>query len=97
MQIVINMPDEKYERLPYIDQISLRDYIANGTPLPREHGDLVDRDEINNKFYAIWDELESFSNKPSYKELLDKLSGCLDAAKPVIKNNYEEVEEELWS
>lgn len=48
MQIVINIPDEKYERLPYIDQISLRDYIANGTLLPKGHGRLIDADDLDN-------------------------------------------------
>jgi hypothetical protein len=99
MQLVINIPKDAYDfikRTGYHTQ-SLYEAIKNGVPLPKEYGDLVDRDEINSRFNAIWDELENRSNAPSYKELLDKFSMCLDTAKPVIKNNYEDVEEDLCS
>lgn len=35
MQVVIDMPDEEYKRLVYIDIFKLRGYIENGTPLPK--------------------------------------------------------------
>jgi len=38
MQIVIDIPDEEYKRLVYIDMFKLRGYIENGTPLPERHG-----------------------------------------------------------
>jgi len=44
MQIVINIPDEKYDRLLYQDIISLRSYVENGTVLPKGHGRLIDAD-----------------------------------------------------
>jgi hypothetical protein len=59
--------------------------IKNGTPLPKEHGDLVDRDAINKRFNAIYDELVALSNQPTHKELLDKLSMCLDTEIPIIE------------
>lgn len=70
--------------------------VLNGIPLPEKYGDLVDRDTINNKFNAMCDEVEALSNQPTDKELLNKLSMCLDTAEPIIKNNYEEAEENLW-
>ena len=65
--------------------------IRKGIPLPKEHGDLVDRDSINCRFYDIGKELESYSNKPTYKELLDKLSMCLDTALPIIEAESEDI------
>ena len=47
MKIVIDIPNEKYKRLPYIDQFSLREYIENGTPLPKGHGRLIDADKLH--------------------------------------------------
>ena len=44
MQIVIDIPDEKYDRLLYQDIISLRSYVENGTVLPKGHGRLIDAD-----------------------------------------------------
>lgn len=37
MQIVIDISDEKYERLVYQDIISLRSYIENGIVIPKGH------------------------------------------------------------
>jgi hypothetical protein len=45
MELVIKMPEEEYERLPYIDIFKLRKYIENGTLLPKGHGRLIDADE----------------------------------------------------
>jgi len=89
MQIVIDIPKEEYKRLVYIDIFKLRGYIESGKQLPKGHGDLVDRDKINDRFYGIWKELESYSNKPTYKELLDRLSMCLDTALPIIEADKE--------
>jgi len=101
MQIVIDISEDSYKAtcngcmLPP-DVKNVVEAIKDGTLLPKGHGDLVDRDGINSRFNAIYDELESLSCEPAYKELLDKLSMCLDMAEPVIKENYEETEEELW-
>lgn len=64
MQIVIDIPNEKYERLPYIDQFSLREYIENGTILPKGHGRLGDLDKIWNKLK----ELEEYYQAKFLKE-----------------------------
>lgn len=90
MEIVINIPDKKYERLPYIDILQLREYIENGIPLPKGHGDLVDRDAINEQFYGIWRELDCCSNKPTYKRLLDNWSMCMGTAPTIIEADEEE-------
>jgi hypothetical protein len=51
MQIVIDVPEEEYNTRQllhyfgcYSDKLDL--VIYNGTPLPKGHGDLVDRDAI---------------------------------------------------
>lgn len=103
MQLIIDIPENTYIRIQALvsDDYFEHDIcgysmrrIANGTPLPAEHGELVDRDVINERFDGIWDELHSYSNQPTYKELLDKLSMCLNTADAIIKDNYDEVEEE---
>ena len=46
MQVVINIPDEAYAVLkskPVLDNIA-ESIIANGTPLPKGHGRLIDAD-----------------------------------------------------
>lgn len=96
VELVIKMPEEDYRTIkngsvvgdltiPYVF-----DAIRNSKRLPKGHGDLVDRDEINDRFYSIWRELKSYSNKPSQKELLDKWSMCMDDATPIIEADKEE-------
>lgn len=99
MQIVIEIPEKIYSYIttqwrdvPKNDSpISIIcNAIIDGTPLPKGHGDLVDRDAINNRFYNIWKELESYSNQPTYKKLLDKWSMCMDTEHPIIKADEED-------
>lgn len=50
MQIVIDIPEEEYEEIIYSEDCGLHTLtraIANGTPLPKGHGRLIDADEID--------------------------------------------------
>lgn len=94
IQLVVEI-EERYYEIIKNDVERGMDYmpcvlIAKGQLLPKGHGDLVDRDAINDRFYNIWKELESYSNKPTYKKLLDRWSMCMDTAQPVIKADKEE-------
>jgi hypothetical protein len=59
MQVVINISEEDYEGLKRNDKFNdmhLNYYeklIANGVPLPKGHGRLVDADEIDNNIYDL--------------------------------------------
>jgi hypothetical protein len=57
MQIVIDIPDEKYDRLLYQDIISLRSYVENGIVLPKGHGRLIDADALEKKMCDREEEL----------------------------------------
>ena len=60
MQIVINIPEVFYEALKKTDTMVsgqrsgktlmsvIYSAVANGTPLPKNHGDLIDRDKLLN-------------------------------------------------
>ena len=58
MQIVIDIPKEAYELLKnegvdWLGAEHILNAVANGTPLPKGHGALIDREELRNK-YASW-------------------------------------------
>ena len=58
MKIVIDIPEESYkllkdEGVDWLGAEHILDAVANGTPLPKRHGDLIDREELINK-YAGW-------------------------------------------
>ena len=53
MQIVIEIPDQKYKWIvnnpqTYTDE--LHEAIRNGTPLPKNHGRIIDADELYGDF-----------------------------------------------
>ena len=58
MQIVIDIPEERYKDIQRIASVQLEDryfqtgeqIIARGTPLPKGHGRLIDADELYGDF-----------------------------------------------
>lgn len=48
MQIVIDIPEEDYEYLKKHNKHGLYSSILNGITLPKEHGNLVDYEELKN-------------------------------------------------
>jgi len=48
MRIVIDIPEERYEFIKGLDNTcyDIHTAIANGIPLPKGHGDLIDRSKL---------------------------------------------------
>lgn len=87
MQILIDIPNNEYERIvkdPYYENIygkSICKIIKKGIPLPKKHGDLIDRDEL--KRYAGW------YNLATDKSIHAVLTKEIDWVKPVIERTKE--------
>ena len=75
MQIVIEIDEEDYNRLkeiPYVfDSLVSRLYnaVKNGTPLPKNHGDLIDRQIAINAFENCIHELGIDDEPYNYGEM----------------------------
>lgn len=94
IELVIKIPKEVKNRLcfgvTYAKDIqTVCEALHNGTPLPKGHGELVDRNDINERYDSIYNDAINCSNQPSDKYLLDKLSMCLDTALPIIAADVE--------
>ena len=96
IELVIKIPEEIYNSACAANNIwDMRmagfvcSAIANGIPLPKGHGELVDRDVVNERYDAIYRDAMNCSNRPSDKYLLDKWSMCLDAALIIIEADKE--------
>lgn len=50
MKIVIDIPDEEYKRLAYIDIFKLRGYVENGTPLSEGCKRLISTNEFKKAY-----------------------------------------------
>lgn len=97
IELVIKIPeglkkDFESEQWTALSCMEMKNALEKATPLPKEHGDLVDRDAINDRFDSIYDEAMCCSCAPTYKYLLDKFSMCLDTEKPIIEGTYNEDE-----
>ena len=57
MQIVIDISEEMYEELKYLNvhgfTTAVEEAVANGTPLPKGHGGLIDVNEIIGKVHGV--------------------------------------------
>lgn len=57
MKIVIDIPEEEYERMKEQSMFGKvdvwRQAIQNGTPLPKGHGRLIDADELKTLSYEV--------------------------------------------
>lgn len=45
IELVIKIPEEDYERIKNSDDMNFN-VIKNGTPIPKGHGDLIDRSKL---------------------------------------------------
>lgn len=85
MKVVIDIPEEDYKDLMNEEWISaLNDYqlmIRNGKPLPKGHGDLIDRDFVVNILEREVEYAEDLARHRTLNYILDVV---IDGAKTVI-------------
>ncbi len=87
MKLVIDIPDEEYERIQALDwKNSSRWYspvsnaIHNGTLLPKGHGDLIDRSELKEHLYAC-----ETNGRPLYVMELHERLAVIDEVDAIIE------------
>ena len=85
MQLVINIDDKLYNRIKYLEPRAdsmldeLMRSVQNGTPLPKGHGKLVDKEKLGLTDFEI------LMCKGSYKEGLKMLLKKIDNASTIIE------------
>ena len=87
MQIVIDVPEARYKDILRIASVQLNErlatpeqIIANGTPLPRGHGRLVDEDEVRDLLYE---------QEYNYFTELDKVCDTIGEATTLVEADYD--------
>lgn len=74
MQIVIDIPEEEYEEIINREDCGLHvltKAIANGTPLPKGHGRLIDADALYSDGGGEWDGIGITKNTYSERVIKD--------------------------
>ena len=90
MKIVIDVPEEIYDRcreyrLRCGEAEVLEGAVANGMPLPKEHGRLIDADEVLAYMWKTFDEQDLYL-PIHFKELvIDEIPTVLNAE---VNNEY---------
>lgn len=86
MELVINIPEEDWKYLKESDGCrwsrAIIEGVINGTPLPKGHGDLIDRRELKKEVYTTteW-------NGDVHRIIYE---ASIDDAKPIIEADKEE-------
>lgn len=104
MQIVIDIPEETKEQIialtnvgasfpPKLQENIVR-AIINGTPLPKNHGDLIDRSKIYKAIPAEKDNITgmgmSYEEMEAYNEGINDMYILVQGAKPIIEADKED-------
>lgn len=71
IELVVKIPEEEYKNICLMSKdgicMALYDWIANGVPLPKGHGRLIDADELLKQSYRI-DDSETLSTRDVVNE-----------------------------
>ncbi len=92
MKVVINLPEKVYKEIcsgnfetdGYF-KANLQDTFRNGTPLPKNHGRLIDADEYKEHLYAC-----ETNDRPLHIMELDERLATVDDAPTIIEADKEE-------
>ena len=104
MKIVIEIDENLYTRLfdngvdNYDDAVDMAKAIRKGTPLPKGHGDLIDRSKICKAIPAEEDNCTGFGmtydEMDAYNDGIDEMYEKLQRVKPIIEADKENTDEE---
>lgn len=94
MKIIIDIPEEAYkvlqsdEGVDWLGAEHILQAVANGTPLPKGHGRLIDADEYKEHLYAC-----ETNGRPLHIMELDERLATVDDAPTIIEADKAESEE----
>ncbi len=82
IELVIKIPEKEYRNICLMSKdgigIALYDWVANGTPLPKGHGDLIDRKELKKEVYTTT-EWNGDVHKIIYEASVDDAEAIIEA------------------
>lgn len=99
IELVIKIPEEIYKLSQILDvkyedtvQIPL-EVIANGTPLPKGHGDLIDENEVLKTTKSYKSELGRLKADPFVKMGIETVENFIRDLSPIIEADKAESED----
>ena len=93
MKLIIDISDEDYEYIKNSNDMNFN-AIKNGIPLPKNHGRLIDEDEILRELgsYHIGglDAIKNYNGENTWTDGLHTAWGVIDDAETIIEAESEE-------
>ena len=98
MKIVIDIDDNLYTRLfdngveDYDDAVDMGRAIRRGTPLPKGHGDLIDREKLKENINGWYAFMKDICKQPYMTLKQEEIIGKIDMMTPIIEADKENEE-----
>lgn len=94
MKIVIDIPQYIYEHAKEQSEDSNDEWdvmraIANGTPLPKGHGDLIDKEKLKGNINGWYDFMKDICKQPYMTLKQEEIIGKIDMMTPIIEADKE--------
>ncbi len=98
IELVIKIPEElknefESEKWTALSCMEMKDALMNGTPLPKGHGDLIDRSKIYKAIPAEEDNCTgmgmTFEEMDAYNDGIDVMYALVKGARPIIEADTE--------
>ena len=88
-ELVIKIPEKEYKNICLMSKdgigMALYDWIANGTPLPKNHGRLIDADDIINDIKNDINEMTNLGLAVTRDYLWEKINDAIYNAPTIIE------------
>lgn len=97
MKVVIDIPEEAYkllnnEGVDWLGAEHILNAVANGTPLPKGHGRLIDSDELSNRLLERWEIADKNMEKLVSNVMADIVCPIVIGTPTIIEAESEEKE-----
>lgn len=101
IELAIKIPEEMYKLICKMEnpicRVTLMTAVANGIPLPKGHGDLIDKSKIYKAIPAEEDNCTgagmTLDEMYAYNDGIDAMYSLIESARPIIEADNTESEE----
>ena len=95
MNVMIDIPESLYTSLKerpatHAENLALYEYITNGIPLPKGHGDLIDKEELKENINGWYAFMKDVCKQPYMTLKQEEIIGKIDIMTPIIEADESE-------
>ncbi len=97
IELVIKIPeglkkDFEFEQWTALSCMEMKNALMNGTPLPKGHGDLIDKEKLKENINGWYAFMKDICKQPYMTLKQEEIIGKIDIITPIIKADKEKEE-----